>query len=134
MRAAYLAQDQLDISDAVKCLARAMSAPRQSHMSELKRLCRYRPGVPRVVLEHPAQDPRTAQLRRHCDSDWAGDTVSRRSTTGMIIRRGVHLLRHSSTLQTMIGASSTEAEYYALTKGACCVLGVQAQLTDWGIP
>eukprot|EP00972_Heterocapsa_arctica_P111415 16404224-Heterocapsa_arctica.AAC.1 len=33
----------------------------------------------------------------------------------------------------MIELSSAEAEFYALTKGACCVLGVQAQLTDWDI-
>ena len=49
----------------------------------------------------------------------------------MVIRRGKHLIRHSSTLQTSIGLSSAEAEYYALTKGAAYALGIQSLYRDW---
>jgi len=48
-----------------------------------------------------------------------------------VVRRGEHLLKHSSTLQSTVGLSSAEAEYYALTKGACHALGLEAQLADW---
>ena len=41
MRCAYLAQDRVDISEAIKCLARAMSKPRTGHMMQLKRVARY---------------------------------------------------------------------------------------------
>ena len=51
----------------------------------------------------------------------------------MVILRGCHLLKHSSTLQTSVGLSSAEAEYYALTKGASFALGVQSFLRDLGI-
>ena len=51
----------------------------------------------------------------------------------MVIRRGVHLIRHSSTLQTSIGLSSAEAEYYAMTKGAAYALGIQSLMHDWNI-
>ena len=67
-----------------------------------------------------------AHLEVHVDSD--GDTVTRRSTTGVIVRRGQHLLRYSSTVQNMIGLSSAESEYYALTKGGCSGLGLQSSL------
>ena len=41
MRCAFLAQDRLDISEGIKCLARAMSKPRAGHMTQLKRVARY---------------------------------------------------------------------------------------------
>ena len=76
-------------------------------------------GVPRKAQQYPAQEKSKAHLEVHVDSDWARDTVPRRSTTGVIVRRGQHLLRHSSTVQSVIGLSSAESEYYALTKGVC---------------
>ena len=42
---------------------------------------------------------------------------------GVIVRRGIHLLRHVSCLQT------GEAEHYALIRGSC-TLGIQPRLDD----
>ena len=64
---------------------------------------------------------------------WAGDTVTRRSTTGVIVRRGQHLLRHSSTVQNVIGLRSAESEYYAHAKGGCSGLGLQSLFADWNL-
>ena len=66
-------------------------------------------------------------------SHWGGEAVTRRSTSGMAIKRGEHLIRHSSTMQTTIGLSSAEAEYYALTKGVAYSLGIQRMFKDWGL-
>ena len=66
--------------------------------------------VPRKAQQYPAQEKSKAHLEVHVDSDWAGDTVTRRSTTGLIVRHGEHLLRHSSTVQSVIGLSSAESE------------------------
>ena len=41
MKLAYVAQDRVDIAEAVKCLTRHMKEPRSGHMQELKRLGRY---------------------------------------------------------------------------------------------
>ena len=133
MRCAYLAQDRADISEAIKCLARGISKPRTGHMIQLKRVARYLKGVPRKAQQYPAQERSNAHLEVHVDSDWAGDTVTRRSTTGVIVRRGQHLLRHSSTVQNVIGLSSAESEYYALTKGGCSGLGLQSLFADWNL-
>ena len=51
MRCAYLAQDRVYISEAIECLARAMSKPKEGHMTQLKRLARYLQGVPRKALQ-----------------------------------------------------------------------------------
>ena len=130
MRCAYLAQDRADISEATKCLAQGMSKPRTGHMIQLKRVARYLKGVPRKAQQHPAQEQSKAQLEVHVDSNWARDTVTRRSTTGVIVRRGQHFLRHSSTVQKVIGLSSAESGHYALNCGSRCIqtLRVQKQL------
>ena len=90
MRCAYLAQDRADTSEAIKCLARGMSKPRAGHMVLLKRVARYLKGVPRKAQQYSAQEPSKGHLEVHVDSDWAGDTATRRSTTGVIVRRGQH--------------------------------------------
>ena len=71
--------------------------------------------------------PRTIQLKR------VARNLTRRSTTGVIVRRGQHLRRHSSTVQNVIGLSSAESEYYAHTKGGCSGLGLQSLFADWNL-
>ena len=124
MKLAYVAQDRVDIAEAVKCLTRHMKEPRSGHMQELKRLGRYLVKNRRCVLTY-ARQTSDATLQVHVDSDWAGDLLGRKSTTGVIVRRGEHLLRHM--------LSSGEAEYYALIRGACTSLGIQSHYQEWMI-
>ena len=102
-------------------------------MMQLKRVARYLKGVPRKAQQYPAEEPNRSHLEVHVDSDWAGDEVTRRSTSGVIARRGRHSLRHSSTVQSVIGLSGAESEYYALTKGGCSGLGLQSLFADWNL-
>ena len=101
-----------------------MSKPRTGHMMQLKRVARYLKGVLRKAQLYPTQES---------DSDWARDTMTRPSTSGVIGRRGRHLLRHSSTVQNVSGLSSAESEYYALTKRGCSELGLQSLVADWNL-
>ena len=78
-----------------------------------------------------ARQTSEAPLQVHVDSDWAGDLLGRKSTTGVIVRRGKHFLRHMSCLQTLVALSSGEAEYYALIRGAYTSLGIQSQLCQY---
>ena len=133
MRCAYVAQDRVDMSETIKCLARVVSKPRAGHMMQLKRVARYLKGVPRKAQQYPAQEPSRSHLEVHVDSDWAGDTVTCRSTSGVVARRGRHLLTHSPAVQNVIGLSSAESEYYALTKGGCPGLGLQSLFADWNL-
>ena len=130
MRCAYLAQDRVDSSEAIKCLARAMSKPKAGHMTQLKRVARYVKRVPRKALQYTAQEPSRAHMEVHVDSDWAGDPATRRSRSAVIVWRGLHLLRHSSTVQNVIGLSGAESEYHLLTKGGCSGLCLQTLFAD----
>ena len=131
MKLASVAQDRVDIAEAVKRLTRHMKEPRSGHMQELKRLGRYLVKNRRCTLTY-ARQTSDATLQVHVDSDWAGDLLGRKSTTGVIVRRGNHLLRHMSCLQTLV-ASSGEAEYHGLIRGACTSLGIQSHYQDWMI-
>ena len=52
MKLAYVAQDRIDIAEAVKCLTRHMKEPRSGHLQELKRLGRYLMMNNRCVLTY----------------------------------------------------------------------------------
>ena len=134
MRCKYLDQDRVDITETVKSLAQKMSAPRAGHMERLLQLARYLRANPRHETRYPRQcrDGRS-NLFGYSDSDWAGDRTSRRSTTGLVIMRGVHLIRHQSTLQGSIALSSAEAEFYALGSTAAYGLGIQSYFRDWNV-
>ena len=125
MKPAYVAQDRVDIAEAVKCVTILIKEPRSGHMQELKRVGRYLMKNRRCVLTY-ARQTSEATLQVHVDSDGAGDLLARKSTTGVIVRRGKHLLRHMSCLQTLVALSSGEAEHYALIRGACTSLGIQS--------
>ena len=130
MKLAYVAQDRVDIAEAVKCPTRHMKEPRSGHMQELKRLGRYLVKNRRCVLTY-ARQTSDATLQVDVDSDWAEDLLGRKNTTGLIVRRGKHLLRHMSRLQTLVALSSGEAEHCALIREACTSLGIQSHDQDW---
>ena len=132
MRAAYLSQDRPDIGHAVKNLARRLVQPTEASLTDLKRLIRYLIRYPDFAQVFKAQ--RTPErLVIQVDNDHAGDTVTRKSTTGMIAFYGQHVLKHSSNVQSTIALSTGESEYYALVKGGSTGLGIQSLLADYGI-
>ena len=75
-----------------------------------------------------ARQTSDAKLQVHVDSDWADDLLGRKSITGVIVRRGKHLLGHMSCLQTLVASSSGEAEYNALIQGACTSLDLMIEV------
>ena len=83
MKLAYVAQDKVDIAEAVKDLTRHMKEPRSGHKSLLKRLGRLLTKNKRCVLTYARQTSEgTLQVR--VDSEWAGDLLGRKSTTGRL--------------------------------------------------
>ena len=101
-------------------------------MRDLKRLGRYLKHRPRLVAVFQAQRmPETIQS--YGDSDHAGCLKTRRSTTGVGVMLGSHLLKTYSQVQSTISLSSGESEYYAMLKASATGLALRAMLEDWGI-
>ena len=52
---------------------------------------------------------------------------------GQVAFVGSHPVKTACNLLQVIGLSSGENEYYAISAGACTGLGIQGLLTDWNI-
>ena len=104
----YLALDRADLQFAAKEISKYMSSPKDADWVKIKRVGRYLLGTPRYVQSFIWQDmPR--ELTTFADSDWAGDKVSRKSTSGGALMCGYHLLKSWSSTQPVIALSSGEA-------------------------
>jgi len=55
-------------------------------------------------------------LSGYCDSDYAGDIETGKSTSGIVLFHGTNPIYWKSSLQTRVALSTFEAEYYALTE------------------
>jgi hypothetical protein len=131
-RANYLTQDWPDIMYATKELCSHMAAPTEADWNDLKRLCRYLKGRPRMIQYRLPKNPQQGLIEVLVDSDWAGCPETRRSTSGgTLIVYGV-CLRIWLTTQRVVARSSGEAEQYAAVCGAAEGLGLKSMARDLG--
>ena len=99
-----------DISFAVGALSRFMSCPTSVHWGVAKGVLRYLAGKPDFGITFRGSDTTLIGL---CDSDYAADPDTRRSTTGYVFTFNGGAITWSSKRQPTIAASTTEAEYMA---------------------
>ena len=130
-RANYLGMDRPDIAFAAKELCRRMSSPTTADLDAIRRLAQYLVGSPRLVYSFPWQEQ--AGLKVFVDTDFAGCHETRKSTSGGVLCRGAHVIKHWSTTQKCITLSSGEAELGGLVKGVAEGLGAQALAADMGL-
>ncbi|GJT93286.1 putative ribonuclease H-like domain-containing protein [Tanacetum coccineum] len=76
----YLTSSRPDIMFAVCACARYQVNPKVSHLHAVKRIFRYLKGQPKLGLWYPKDSP--FDLVAYTDSDYAGASLDRRSTTG----------------------------------------------------
>ncbi|GJU61469.1 putative ribonuclease H-like domain-containing protein [Tanacetum coccineum] len=93
----YLTSTRHDIMFAVCACARFQVTPKVSHLYAVKRIFRYLKGQPKLGIWYPMDSP--FDLEAYSDSDYAGASLDRKSTTG-------------------VANSTTEAEYVAAA--SCC--------------
>ncbi|GJV74827.1 putative ribonuclease H-like domain-containing protein [Tanacetum coccineum] len=126
----YLTSSRPDIMFAVCACARFQVNPKVSHLHAVKRIFRYLKGQPKLGLWYPKDSP--FDLVAYTDSDYAGASLDRKSTTGGCQFLGCRLISWQCKKQTVVANSTTEAEYIAASN--CCgqVLWIQNQLLDYG--
>nr|GFA76332.1 putative ribonuclease H-like domain-containing protein [Tanacetum cinerariifolium] len=76
----YLTSSRPDIMFAVCACARFQVTPKASHLHAVKRIFRYLKGKPHLGLWYPKDSP--FDLVTYSDSDYAGASLDRKSTTG----------------------------------------------------
>ncbi|KAI0494658.1 hypothetical protein KFK09_024800 [Dendrobium nobile] len=73
-------------------------------------------------------------LSAYFDSDWAGDHLDRKSTTGYCLLLGAALLAWSIKKQTTVARSSTEAEYRSMATAATDIIWTRRLCEDFLLP
>jgi len=123
MRASYLSADRPDICFAIKDAAAGMQTPLVKHGRALKRLAKWLEANPRLVHVVMWQGEINA-VDCYSDSDWAGDLVKRKSTSGMAFMHGSHCVHFLSSTQIPTALLTAEAEWYACVRTASRSLGL----------
>ncbi|GJR67591.1 hypothetical protein Tco_0013656, partial [Tanacetum coccineum] len=104
----YLTSSRPDIMFAVCAYARYQVNPKVSYLHVVKRIL------------------------AHTDSDYAGSSLDRKSTTGGCQFLRCRLISRMCKKQTVVANSTTEAEYMAASSCHGQVLWIQNQLLDYG--
>ena len=112
----YLTASRLDIIFSVCIYARFQAAPRECHLTTVKRILRYLEFTPNIGLWCP--NGAHFDLVGFSDSDYAGCKVDRKSTSGGCQFLGRSLVSWSSMKQNSVALSTTEAEY--ISAGSYC--------------
>eukprot|EP00873_Tetraselmis_striata_P023102 jgi/Tetstr1/443366/TSEL_031381.t1 len=107
-----------DIAEAVSKLCRVIAKPEERHWQAAKRVLRYLKGTKTLGLTFSGGKA-DGLLHGYCDADWAGDVVSRRSTTGFVFMLCGAAVSWKSQLQATVALSTAEAEYMALCAAVC---------------
>ncbi len=103
-----------DICFAVTKLARRMKNPREVDWMTAKKVLRYLKGTTDIGLRFHG-NARSQDIYGYCDSDFAGDQGSRKSTTGWCFLLNGACVSWTSKLQSTIALLTAEAEVMAAT-------------------
>jgi len=127
----YLTASRPDIMFSVCMCARFQAAPRECHLTAVKRILRYLKYSPNIGLWYPKGAH--FDLVGFSDSDYAGCKVDRKSTSGGCQFLGRSLVSWSSKKQNSVALSTAEAEY--ISAGSCCaqLLWMKQTLLDYGV-
>lgn len=106
-----------DMTYAVNYNSRFVENPSATDITNVKRVLKYLVGTVNVGLKFCVNSD-TKTLDAYCDADYAGDTTTRKSTTGYVIYYGGSPISWCSRLQPIVALSSTEAEFIAAAECA----------------
>ncbi|GJR36177.1 hypothetical protein Tco_1211861 [Tanacetum coccineum] len=105
----YLTSSRPDIMFSVCACARYQVNLKVLHLHAVKRIFRYLKGQPKLGLWYPKDSP--FDLVAYTNSDYAGASLDRKSTTGGCQFLGSRLISWQRKKQTLVANSITEAEY-----------------------
>jgi transposase InsO family protein len=122
-----------DISFAVGALARYMANPLTGHWKAAKGVLRYLSGTSTLCLTYGGSNSKPS-LGGFCDSDYASDKTTRRSTTGYVFTLHGAAISWCSKRQQTVALSTAEAEYMAAAAAIKDALWLRKLLPELGIP
>ena len=127
----YLCASRPDIMLSVCMCARFQATPKESHHKAVKHILRYLAHTPTLGLWYPKGS--AFDLIGYSDSDYAGDRVDRKSTSGTCHFLGRSLVCWSSKKQNCVSLSTAEAEYIVAVSCCAQLLWMKQTLKDYGV-
>src|SRR5436190_6528558 len=104
-----------DISYSVNYLSRFQNCYDNTHFKYALRILKYLYLTKDLKLKY-SKNENTEILDCFVDSDWAGDNIDRKSTSGYVIRLFGNVVSWKSRKQASVTKASTFAEYVALSE------------------
>jgi hypothetical protein len=128
----YLAVwSRFDLSKSTNSLARYISCPTVAHWQAALGIVRYLAGTTDYgILYQRSDDP----VHGYCDSDFAADVDTRRSTTAFTFIMNGGAVSWGSLTQKTVAASTVEAEFMAISAAAKEALWTQKLMRSLGKP
>ncbi|GAA0161970.1 transmembrane signal receptor [Lithospermum erythrorhizon] len=112
----YLTTSRPDIAHSVGVCARFQADPKESHLNLVKRIIKYVQGTVNHGLLYSFDTNNS--LVRYRDTNWAGNSEDRKSTSGGCFFLENNLVSWFSRKQNSISISTTKAEY--IVAGSAC--------------
>ena len=120
-----------DIAYAAGVLSKFMAKPTTAHWSTARGVVKYLASTADVSLICGGTDP--LQLTGFCDSDFAGDIDSKKSTAGYAFKLGTAAVSWSSKRQATVAASTVEEEYMSAAQASREALWLRLLLSELGL-
>jgi hypothetical protein len=120
-----------DIAYAVSMLSQFSANPSEKHWGAVKRVFRYLRGTSTYTLVYDGKKSVNG-IHGYCDSDYAGDIQTRRSTSGYVFLSAGAAISWSSKKQRSVALSTTEAEYVAMSEACKEAIWLQRLMDDLG--
>ncbi|KAM0989066.1 hypothetical protein FF1_013044 [Malus domestica] len=128
----YLTCTKPNILYVVGLVSRYMENPTTTHLKTVKRILRYLKGTVNFGLFYSSSD--NYKLVGYSDSDWAGDSEDRKSTTGFVFFMGDTAFTWMSKKQPIVTLSTCEAEYVAATSCVYHAIWLRNLLKELSMP
>ena len=136
----YITGVRPDLMFATKCLSNKLASPTLANLTRAKKVLRYLNGTRELnlYLTIPALKPNDLNktfkhITGYSDADWAGDPVTRKSTSCTLCYIDQLLLTSECRGQGTVALSSGESEMYALGALSAALIFAQAILEEIGL-
>jgi hypothetical protein len=126
---------RLDIANSVGTLCRFISNPGRQHWRAAQRVLKYLSSTSDYGIRFTAsKENGNDKLLGYCDADWAGESDSRRSTSGFVFTLNDGPISWKSKLQASTALSSVEAVYISLCAAAREAKWARQLMFELGFP
>lgn len=126
----YLTATRPDMMYSVSLISRYMANPTEFHLQAAKRILRYLKGTFDYGIMYKKGS--SEELMAYTDSDYAGDTEDRKSTSGYVFLLSSGAVSWLSKKQPIVTLSTTEAEFVAAAGCASQAVWIRRVLEKLG--